>query len=162
MRGRRRRTASALPKWCNPVWRLRVWIVAAGFAVAPVVAVLVFGILMGARRGLDDEASWSWYGFVLALLVTSLATLVVAIPLYLVARHAQAVSLGTILGGGIVTSLLTTMLVMRGADGSDLLASLAVGAMAALAFWLIWRCGRGPSEPGKTLVQPTVAGEDQR
>jgi hypothetical protein len=122
------------------MWKLRFWIVGMGFAVAPVVAALAMFVWDAGTYGLRGGAAWR--SFSMMLLVTVASTLVLAVPFYLLARQAQAVNLRTILGGGVVTTLIPLMLVLQGADGPVLLESLVAGVLGALSFWAIWRCGR--------------------
>lgn len=105
------------------------------FAVAAVVPAIVLAIGEVARYGDIRGMGWA-----LVLLPFSImATLLFAVPMFLIVARFGRINLWSTLGGGVVVGAIVAV-VLRLPGGwppaSDLILMCAVGLIAAISFWL--------------------------
>jgi hypothetical protein len=113
-------------------------VVAVAFAVAPLAAELALAVI-GPPERFDLLALLGMAIMVYPFIAVPM--LLVAGPLYLLLRHFDKVNLLTILGGGILTGCLASLVVLdaRVSDYHVFRDVMAAGTAAGLVFWLIWR-----------------------
>lgn len=82
--------------------------------------------------------------FVVAYLFSAIATVVFGVPIFLVIRKLGVVTWWTAILGGFVAGVLVTVVIRLPSPPvvNDVLLNGPIGAVAAFAFWLVWRLGR--------------------
>ena len=112
------------------------------FLAAPLVPALLYALFDSTRAG---SAEGNVLGFLVVASIVywyaGIATVVLALPTFLVLNRFHLVSWWSSVGAGAILSLLFAETLFGQSDFA-LLGSL--GALAGLAFWLIWRAPRRP------------------
>ena len=112
-----------------------------GFAVAPLVAGFV-NAAVGVAVGIFDSESLLFYFFT-ALVGSAFLMVCFAVPTYLLLNRKGLVNLWTSLAAGaLIGTLFAVTLGWPIPQANDAMLMASIGALAALAFWLVWRTGR--------------------
>jgi hypothetical protein len=114
-----------------------------GFAVAPLVAVLLLGVQQGSNPVTAAGAVPIVY------LYTLLAEIVFALPMFLILKRFALVRWWSAIVGGILTSIAVWSLFnWQNPSGlKDFIHMLLSGGGAGLSFWLVWRLGKSEKVP---------------
>jgi hypothetical protein len=113
-----------------------------GFLVAPLIASLLGAALTPTGRTFDFVAVLGLVPFL--YIFTSLATLLVGLPMFLLLlRFGRVTPLTSATVGAFVGLVVTTVLRLPNLPSArDVLVLGTIGAVSALGFWAIWRIGR--------------------